>query len=119
MTQSWQCLSNQCQQFQFNYSFMYVSLSCSNYFRSFSCPIGYATLCMGLIQMLDNTNQLLTKPSVFYYLLIVSCNLVSIKLLLLLYYYFTTPVEVNESFFTTSVEVNNPTFVELNLQFLT
>ena len=109
---------------------MYVSLSSSNYFRIFSCPIGYTTLCMGLIQMLPNTNQLLTKPSVFYYLLIVSCNLVSIKLLLLLYYYFTTlvevnesffttPVEVNESFFTTSVEVNNPTFVELNLQFFT
>ena len=46
---------------------------------------GLATLPYGLdsnvIQILAN---LLTKPSVFYYLPIVSCNLVSIKLLLLL-----------------------------------
>ena len=42
------------------------------------------------ITELSNVTQLLanllTKQSVFYYLLIVSCNLVSIKLLLLLLY---------------------------------
>ena len=47
-----------------------------------------ATLPYGLdsnvTQLLAN---LLTKPSVFYYLKIVSCNLVSIKLLLLLLLY--------------------------------
>ena len=55
-------------------------------------PARLASLPHGLdsniTQLLAN---LLTKPSVFYYLLIVSCNLVSIKLLLLLqlllYYY--------------------------------
>ena len=43
----------------------------------------YATpwLDSNITQLLAN---LLTKPSVFYYLPIVSCNLVSIKLLLLL-----------------------------------
>ena len=48
-------------------------------------PVQLATLPHGLG---SNINQLLanllTKPSVFYYLSIVSCNLVSIKLLLLL-----------------------------------
>ena len=48
-------------------------------------PARLATLPNGLdsnvTQLLAN---LLTKPSVFYYLPIVSCNLVSIKLLLLL-----------------------------------
>ena len=48
-------------------------------------PAQLATLPSGLdsnvTQLLAN---LLTKPSVFYYLPIVSCNLVSIKLLLLL-----------------------------------
>ena len=48
-------------------------------------PVRLATLPYGLdsnvTQLLAN---LLTKPSVFYYLSIVSCNLVSIKLLLLL-----------------------------------
>ena len=48
-------------------------------------PARLATLPYGLdsnvTQLLAN---LLTKPSVFYYLPIVSCNLVSIKLLLLL-----------------------------------
>ena len=38
-------------------------------------------------QLLAN---LLTKPSVFYYLPIVPCNLVSIKLLLYYYYYYYT-----------------------------
>ena len=50
-------------------------------------PARLATLPYGLdsnvTQLLAN---LLTKPSVFYYLSIVSCNLVSIKLLLLLLY---------------------------------
>ena len=50
-------------------------------------PARLATLPHGLdsniTQILAN---LLTKPSVFYYLPIVSCNLVSIKLLLLLSY---------------------------------
>ena len=49
-------------------------------------PARLATLPHGLN---SNITQLLasmlTKPSVFYYLPIVSCNLVSIKLLLLLY----------------------------------
>ena len=48
-------------------------------------PARLATLPYGLVsnvtQLLAN---LLTKPSVFYYLPIVSCNLPSIKLLLLL-----------------------------------
>ena len=48
-------------------------------------PARLATLPYGLdsniTQLLAN---MLTKPSVFYYLPIVSCNLVSIKLLLLL-----------------------------------
>ena len=48
-------------------------------------PARLATLPYGLdsnvTQLLAN---LLTKPSVFYYLPIVSCNLVSIKLLLFL-----------------------------------
>ena len=48
-------------------------------------PARLATLPYGLdsnvTQLLAN---ILTKPSVFYYLLVVSCNLVSIKLLLLL-----------------------------------
>ena len=39
-------------------------------------------LDLNITQLLAN---LLTKPSVFYYLPIVSCNLVSIKLLLSLY----------------------------------
>ena len=42
-------------------------------------------LDLNVTQLLAN---LLTKPSVFYYLPIVPCNLVSIKLLLLLYYYY-------------------------------
>ena len=50
-------------------------------------PARLATLPYGLdsnvTQLLAN---LLTKPSVFYYLPIVPCNLVSIKLLLLLYF---------------------------------
>ena len=49
-------------------------------------PARLATLAYGLdsdvTQLLAN---MLTKPSVFYYLPIVPCNLVSIKLLLLLY----------------------------------
>ena len=41
---------------------------------------------------------LLTKLSVFYYLSIVSCNLVSIKLLLLLLLYkYSTEAEIRES----------------------
>ena len=48
-------------------------------------PARLATLAYGLdsnvTQLLEN---LLTNPSVFYYLIIVSCNLVSIKLLILL-----------------------------------
>ena len=42
-------------------------------------------LDVNVTQLLAN---LLTKPSVFYYLPIVPCNLVSIKLLLLYYYYY-------------------------------
>ena len=53
-----------------------------------SNPARLATLPHGLdsniTQLLAN---LLTKPCVFYYLPIVSCNLLSIKLLLLLFYY--------------------------------
>ena len=52
-------------------------------------PARLATLPYGLdsnvTQLLAN---LLTKPSVFYYLPIVLCNLVSIKLLLYYYYYY-------------------------------
>ena len=52
-------------------------------------PARLATLPYGLdsniTQLLAN---LLTKPSVFYYLPIVPCTLVSIKLLLYYYYYY-------------------------------
>ena len=48
-------------------------------------PARLATLPNGLDSNVTKLlSHLLTKPSVRYYLLIVSCNLVSIKLLLLL-----------------------------------
>ena len=48
-------------------------------------PKRLATLPYGLgSNVTELLANLLTKPSVFYYLPIVSCNLVSIKLLLLL-----------------------------------
>ena len=57
-------------------------------------PAQLATLPHGLVsnvtQLLAN---LLTKPSVFYYLPIVSCNLVSIKLLLFLLLLYATYVK--------------------------
>ena len=50
-------------------------------------PARLATLLYGLDSNVTQLlNNLLTKPSVFYYLPIVPCNLVSIKLLLLLLY---------------------------------
>ena len=61
-------------------------------------PARLATLPYGLdsnvTQVLAN---LLTKPSVFYYLPIVPCNLVSIKLLLL--YTSVSPARVLQLFF--------------------
>ena len=48
-------------------------------------PARLATLTFGLdSNVTPLLANMLTKPSVFYYLPIVSCNLVSIKLLLLL-----------------------------------
>ena len=48
-------------------------------------PARLATLPYGQdLNVAQQVADLLTKPSVFYYLSIVSCNLVSIKLLLLL-----------------------------------
>ena len=62
---------------------MYVLLSSATYLELL--PARLATLPYGLdsnvTQLLAN---MLTKPSAFYYLPIVPCNLVSIKLLLLL-----------------------------------
>ena len=52
-------------------------------------PARLATLPHGLDSNITHLlANLLTKPSVFYYLPIVSCNLVSIKLLLYYYYYY-------------------------------
>ena len=59
-------------------------------------PARLATLRYGLdsnvTQLLAN---MLTKPSVFYYLPIVPCNLVSIKLLLYYYYYINLSISAN------------------------
>ena len=49
-------------------------------------PVRLATLPHGLNSIITQLLANLTKPSVFYYLPIVSCNLVSIELLLLLSY---------------------------------
>ena len=60
----------------------YLVLLILDFFPARLATLPYNGLDSNVTQLLAN---LLTKPSVFYYLLIISCNLVSIKLLLLLF----------------------------------
>ena len=63
----------------------------SNFYNSYSFSNNIRTIKIIINGLDSNVTQLLanllTKPCVSYYLPIVSCNLVSIKLLLLYYYY--------------------------------
>ena len=61
-----------------------LSLRTRENFRLATLPYG---LDLNVTKLIAN---LLTKPSVFYYLPIVSCNLISIKLYLLLLLLFTS-----------------------------
>ena len=72
----------------------YIILLILEFFPAQLTMLSYG-LDLNVTQLLAN---LLTKPSVFYCLPIVSCNLVSIKsFLLLLYYYHHQPTPINLS----------------------